>query len=113
MPIDLLLLSSSGVHGYAPLEHARDALADLIGDARTVHFARFAVFDEAGRTEIMRGQLARFGASVEGLHTVSDPIAAVEEAEVLFVGGGNSFRLVRSLQRLGLLEPIRRRVEAG
>jgi len=111
--MDLLLLSSSGVHGYAPLEHARDALAELIGDARVVHFVPYAVSDQAGRAETMRGLLSTLGVETESLHTVSDPIAAVEEADVLFVGGGNSFRLVRALQQLGLIEPIRRRVEAG
>src|SRR4051812_22696778 len=108
--MDLLLLSSSGVHGYAPLEHARDALAELIGDARVVHFVPYAVSDQAGRAETMRGLLSTLGVETESLHVVSDPIAAVEEADVLFVGGGNSFRLVRALQQLGLIEPIRRRV---
>jgi len=111
--MDLLLLSSSSVHGYAPLEHARDALAELIGHARVVHFAPYAVADQAGRAESIRGVLSTFGVETESLHTVSDPVAAVEEAEVLFVGGGNSFRLVKTLHQLGLLEPIRRRVEAG
>src|SRR4051794_25981341 len=111
--MNLLLLSSTAVHGYAPLQHARAAFADFLGGARTVHFAPYAVSNQAGRTEAMRGLLAPLGVSVEGLDAVSDPVAAVEEAEVLFVGGGNSFRLVRALQELGLIETIRRRVEAG
>ena len=113
MPMDLLLLSSSGVEGYAPLEHARDALAELIGDARVVHFAPYAVADRGARTESIRGTLSTLGVATEGLHDASDPVAAIEEADVLFVGGGNSFRLVRALHELGLIEPIRRRVEAG
>jgi dipeptidase E len=111
--MDLLLLSSSGVYGYTSLEHARDAIAEFIGSARTVHFAPYAVGDQAARTASVRGALSMFGVATVGLEAVSDPVAAVEEAEVLFVGGGNSFRLVRALQQLGLIEPIRRRVEAG
>jgi dipeptidase E len=57
--------------------------------------------------------LAPIGVRVVGLHAVADPRAAVEEAEVLFIGGGNSFRLLTTLWKLGLIEPIRRRVEAG
>lgn len=113
MPIDLLLLSSSSVDGYAPLEHARDALAEIIGGARVVRFVPYAVADPNPPTEAVRGVLSGLGVATEGLHTVADPLAAVEDAEVVFVGGGNSFRLVRALQRLGLIEPIRRRVEAG
>jgi len=37
----------------------------------------------------------------------------VREAEAIFVGGGNTFRLLATLYRLGLLEPIRQRVRAG
>jgi dipeptidase E len=50
---------------------------------------------------------------VIGLHAVEDPRSAVEEAEVLFIGGGNSFRLLSALWRLRLIEPIRCRVQAG
>ena len=41
------------------------------------------------------------------------PVAAVEKAEALFVGGGNTFRLLDALWRNELVEPIRRRVRAG
>src|SRR5438094_211851 len=108
--MDLLLLSSCGVHGYAPLEHARYALAELIADARVAHFVPYAVADQAGRAENIHGVLSTLGVTTESLHAVSDPVAAVEEAEVLFVGGGNSFRLVKALHQLGLIESIRRRV---
>jgi dipeptidase E len=50
---------------------------------------------------------------VIGLHAVPDPVAAVEEAEVLYIGGGNSFRLLSALWQLQLIQPIRRRVIAG
>ena len=41
------------------------------------------------------------------------PVAAVERAEALFIGGGNTFRLLDALWRHALIEPIRRRVQAG
>jgi dipeptidase E len=48
-----------------------------------------------------------------GVHRAPEPRQAIEEAEAVFVGGGNTFRLLRSLQQLGLLEPVRRRVLEG
>ncbi|MCC6174130.1 MAG: dipeptidase PepE [Chloroflexi bacterium] len=113
MAADLLLLSSSRVPGSGYLEHAHSALRDFLGDARTVHFVPYALADLSGYTARVAEAFVPFGVSVVGLHAVHDPRAAVEEAEVLFVGGGNSFRLLARLQRLGLIEPIRRRVQAG
>jgi dipeptidase E len=46
-------------------------------------------------------------------HSPSGPVPAVEEAEALFVGGGNTFRLIDALWRHDLMHPIRRRVRAG
>jgi dipeptidase E len=113
MTFDLLLLSSSALHGYRPFEFALDALRDLFGSARTVHFVPYALADHDGYTAGVRERLAPLGVSVVGVHAEGDPSAALEGAEVLFVGGGNSFRLLDALQRHALLEPIRRRVRAG
>jgi dipeptidase E len=110
---DLLLLSSTSVHGYAPFEHVMDALAEIVDGARALHFAPFAIADRASYAARVQELLAPLGVPVIGLHDVADPRAAVEEAEVLFVGGGNSFRLLAALWQFELVEPIRRRVQAG
>jgi dipeptidase E len=110
---ELLLLSSSGVHGYPPFSFALDALADIMRGARTLHFAPFAITDHDYYTVRVGELLAPLGVPVVGLHSVPDARAAIEDAEVLFIGGGNTFRLLRSLQQQGLIEPIRRRVLAG
>jgi dipeptidase E len=112
---ELLLLSSSRIYGGACLEYARETLLDFLGGRRTVHFAPFAVADEAGYTAQVGRSLAEYGLQVVGLDGLGDSAVgeAVESAEVLFVGGGNSFRLLKRLQELGLLEHVRRRVLAG
>jgi dipeptidase E len=110
---DLFLLSSSSVHGYAPFEHTLTALAEIVDDARAILFAPFAVANHDAYTERIQRLLDALGVPVVGLHAVDDPRQAVEAAEILFIGGGNSFRLLAALWRLGLIEPIRRRVLAG
>ena len=109
---DLLLLSNSSLHGMGFLEHALDAIADFLGDRRTVHFAPFALADHDGYTAHVARTLKPLGVDVVGLHSV-DAGAAVEDAEALFAGGGNTFRLLKAIQRLGLIEPVRRRATAG
>ena len=110
---DLLLLSNSSIHGRGYLEHALDTIKEFLGGRTTVHFVPYALADHDAYTDKARGALSQIGADVVGVHTTGDPRSALGEAEVLFVGGGNSFRLAKTLQSLGLLEPVRERVEAG
>jgi len=113
MSHDLLLLSNSRLHGREYLDHALDAVAELLGGRRRVHFAPYALADHDAYTARVADALKPLGVEVVGLHRSGDPRREVESAEVLFVGGGNTFRLLKTIRRLGLIEPVRRRVEAG
>jgi dipeptidase E len=53
------------------------------------------------------------GLELDSLHAAEDPRRAVEHAEAIFCGGGNTFRLLNTLYREGLVEPIRRRALDG
>lgn len=112
MAQDLLLFSNSRVHGRATFEHAAEPLAAFLAGCATVHFAPWAGGDHDRYTAVIAEVLAPFGVQTVGLHTL-DPARAIESAEALFVGGGNSFRLVRALHEHGLLERVRRRVATG
>ncbi|MEJ2502900.1 MAG: dipeptidase PepE [Gemmatimonadota bacterium] len=113
MKNDLLLLSNSALHGRPFLEHAMGAIEGFLDGRRTLHFAPYALADHAGYTARVAEALGPLDVEVVGLHTVPDPRAELERARTLFVGGGNTFRLLRTLQRLGVLEPVRRRVTNG
>lgn len=110
---DLLLLSNSTLHGHGFLEHALEPIREFMDGRGTLHFAPFALADHAGYTATVADAFAPLGVRVVGLHETDDARAAIEAAEVLFVGGGNSFRLLKTLQRLGVMETVRRRVRAG
>ena len=53
------------------------------------------------------------GLELDSIHETVDPVAAVGKAEGIFIGGGNTFRLLSELQERGLVSPIRDRVVAG
>lgn len=61
-------------------------------------------------TEKVRKPLKEFGFEVEGIHKFNDPVAAVNSAEAIFVGGGNTFHLLKTLYDKKLIEAIRKRV---
>jgi len=53
------------------------------------------------------------GYSLETIHAVSNPRRAIEQTDAIFIGGGNTFRLLKALEDLVLLDPIRRKVKGG
>ncbi|MDT7639103.1 MAG: dipeptidase [Pseudonocardiales bacterium] len=110
--MELLLLSNSRSPGQPMLAHAADALVKFVA-GRRVTFLPYALADHSEYAEAVAGALGRYEIEMTGLHTSTDPIADVRSAEVLFVGGGNTFRLLRALQSLRLVEPIRDAVLAG
>ncbi|XNM66558.1 dipeptidase PepE [Escherichia coli] len=52
------------------------------------------------------------GVTVTGIHSVADPASAIENAEIIIVGGGNTFQLLKECRERGLLAPISRCGEA-
>ena len=113
MSVDLLLLSSTSVHGYEPFEHVRDAIAEFVSGAKAIQFVPYAGSDYERYTTRVQELLAPAGVPIVGLHTAANPRAVLEEAEVVFIGGGNSFRLLKTLWQHDLVTTIRERVLAG
>jgi dipeptidase E len=110
---ELMLMSNSYSAGRPALEHAMDALARLFSGARQVLFVPYASSNPDRYTEAMREVLASIGVRVGGAHQAADPLAALAQADAVFVGGGNAFRLLQAVQRNGLLTAIGDRVRAG
>ena len=117
MPADsamrLVLLSNSTNFGGGYLAHAAAAIASLYEGVRRIAFVPFALRDQAGYHGRVREHFAASGIEVERVEDGARGAAVLERAEGLFVGGGNTFRLLDRLQRAHLVEPIRRRVRAG
>jgi dipeptidase E len=111
--MSLLLLSNSTTHGQPYLSHALDAIADHLSGRKGLLFIPYALADHDGYTATVTEAMRPIGISVEGLHSQPDPASAVESAEAVFVGGGNTFRLLRTLRRAALLGALRDRVHAG
>jgi dipeptidase E len=111
---ELLLVSTSTVHGTGYLDHAAEEIRALFGaQVRRVLFVPYALADRGGYAAKARERFAALGYGLDSIHTAADPRAAVRDAEAVFIGGGNTFRLARELQRQGVIEPLRERVRAG
>ena len=53
------------------------------------------------------------GPTLVGIESLGDPLAAVNQMQGIYIGGGNSFLLIRELHEKGLVEAIRDRVLSG
>jgi dipeptidase E len=109
----ILLLSSSTLFGGGPFDYAELEIKDFLKGIGEVLFVPFAIADCARYFERTRDRFGKMGVGVSSLHTPTDKSKAVAAAQAIFVGGGNTFRLLKSLYDLDLLEPIRERVRAG
>ena len=105
----LLLISSSLVHGYGYLDHAEQELKRLLAAVKTVAFVPFAQHDHEGYTGSVRERMRAMGFDVTQVHDRDD----VARAEAMFIGGGNTFRLLHQLYERDLLDVIRTRVKRG
>jgi dipeptidase E len=112
-PRRLLLISNSTLHGHGYLDHVEDEIRELVGSMSRVIFVPFAVYDRRAYAAKARERFRAMGIDLVSVHDVSNMPRAIDEAELIFVGGGNTFRLLKSLHDHGLIDPIRRRVAAG
>jgi len=109
----VLLLSNSTLHGSGFLEYAREYIQEFFNKhgVKTVLFVPYAnVESEEAYTAKVREELGKWGYQVTGLNEAPVPLDAVQSAECIFIGGGNTFLLLKKLQDHGLLQAIRARV---
>lgn len=109
----LLLISNSTLHGGGYLDHAESQIREFLGAAKSVLFIPFALYDRDAYAAQARQRFKAIGYDLQSAHQVDDPAHSVDEAEAVFIGGGNTFRLLKALYDFKLLLPIRRRVTAG
>ncbi|XP_014672462.1 PREDICTED: alpha-aspartyl dipeptidase-like isoform X1 [Priapulus caudatus] len=107
----LLLLSNSTSHGGGYLDYCEQQIKDFLGrNVKKVVFVPYALTDRDWYTDIARKRFAELGYEVQSVHECSSPVEAVEQAEAIFIGGGNTFRLLKTLYDEKLVEPIRTQV---
>ncbi len=113
--MQLLLLSNSTMPGEPYLGWPRAHLTDFLGARKRIAFVPFAavnfpVEEYVERTATAFGEM---GHELFSLHTETDKVKALQHADAVAVGGGNSFQLLRQLYSSELVRAIRVRVLGG
>lgn len=110
-----LLLSSSNCHGYSMLEFAKAEIISMFAknNVSELIFVPYAQKNHDNYTAKIREVIDPWGFKVTGLHTFCDPIEGIKSAKAIFIGGGNTFLLLKTLYEKKLVHLIRSRVGEG
>lgn len=109
----ILLLSNSIQYGCGYLDHAETEIKRFLSPPRRVLFVPYAMYDRESYGAKNVRRFADMGFEMESLHSTEDTSRRIQNAEAVFIGGGNTFRLLKTLYDLKLMEPLRERVSAG
>lgn len=114
--MNLLLASTSRLHGGAYLDYLENELPSFFGHGARIVFIPYArpggiSWDEY--TAIAQTKFNELGFPMQGMHQFSSPLEALKWADGIFTGGGNTFVLLKTLQDLGVLNSLREMVHGG
>lgn len=112
----LLLISNSTNAGEAYLDYPKNNIREFLGSkpvkALFIPYAGVTFsFDDYAKK--VSARFREIGHDIDSIHLHKDPVKAVNEAEVIVIGGGNTFQLLKMIQDNGLIEPIRKKVLSG
>ncbi len=113
---DLIIASTSTLHGGGYLEYILPTLKTHFKDCKSIVFVPYArpggiSHDEY--TNKVRSAFAQLNIEAKGLHEFDDPIKAIKEAQGIFTGGGNTFLLVFQLYKNNVMEVLSQTLKNG
>lgn len=112
----VIMASTSTIYGSDYLAYLETPLKSHFESAEEILFIPFARpsgISHDDYTQRAAEGLAFLSTPVVGLHQKKDPAQALEKADAIFVGGGNTFLLVSQLYKLKLMETLTKVVKNG
>jgi len=113
---NLIIASTSTLHGGEYLEYLLPTLENHFKNCDSIIFIPYArpggmTHDEY--TERVEIAFSKINKKIIGLHTFKNPIEALENAEGIFTGGGNTFLLVTQLYENDVMKTLSNVIERG
>ena len=112
----LLIASTSTVYGGKYLDYLTDEIRIFFKNIKQVVFIPYArpsgmTYDEY--TAVAHKKFKEMNIDLKGIHEFDSPKKALEQAEAVFTGGGNTFLLVKTLYDLDLWEILKTKIKQG
>ena len=113
---NLIIASTSTLHGSGYLDYILEELNSFFKNAKTVLFipyARPGGISHDEYTKKVANAFSKIGKQVVGIHTFKNPVEAIKNAEAIFTGGGNTFVLVNNLYKNNLIDVLKKTITNG
>jgi len=113
---NLIIASTSTLHGGDYLEYLLPTLEQHFANCKTIIFipyARPGGISHDEYTERVQLAFSKINKNIIGLHTFENPMEAIQKAEGIFTGGGNTFLLVTQLYHNNVMEVLSKTIESG
>lgn len=111
MPKNLILASTSTIYGGGYLDYLLPTLKKHFKSSPEILFipyARPGGLSYDAYTAIAQKAFRKIDKKVIGIHKHKDPISAIQNAQAIFTGGGNTFELVNQLYKNELMPVLRK-----
>jgi dipeptidase E len=108
-----LLLGSGGLRSEARRAVYFEEMGNHFKGCEEVIFIPYAGAEHADYTSKIVDFSRPSGVNLRGIESFEDPYQAIAHAQGIYVGGGNTFLLTKSLHENNLIEIVRKRVLQG
>lgn len=112
----LLIASTSTIHGSGYLDYLLEELQVFFKDCQTILFipyARPGGMSHDEYTQKAREAFQKINKNVIGIHEFESATEAINQAEGIFTGGGNTFVLLSHLYKNNCMEALKNAIHAG
>lgn len=113
---NIIIASTSTLHGGDYLDYLLPELQSFFSNVKELLFipyARPSGISHEDYTKKVSEAFTKINISVKGIHEFENPIEAVEKAQGIFTGGGNTFLLVSQLYKNNVIDTIEKVVKNG
>lgn len=113
---NLIIASTSTLHGSSYLEYLKNELTVFFKNNQEILFipyARPSGISHDDYTNKANVAFQKINKKIKGIHEFENPIEAINKAESIFIGGGNTFVLLNQLYKKQLINPLKEVIQEG
>ncbi len=112
----LLLISNSTNPGETYLDYPKNNIKQFLGSkpvkALFIPYAAVTFSYDTYESKVSE-RFREIGHDVVSIHHFSDPVAAVNQSSAIVIGGGNTWKLLKTMRDNRLIEPVRAKILSG